>query len=315
MEIIIETSKEKFNAIHTKLERMKDVKINVSDKSQNSIIVYHSDVNVDNLKAIQKIKKKFYEIKGILTVTVAAFKPTSILITPVPRNKSLYFFLDIDKTITDKDTKYVNTKAYAVFRKMEKLSHKIIFTSGRSFGELYEMIRDSNTISRIAIAENGGVIVNGRLDGDIILGDKNVCEDAYYNRLKPKYPKLHEEGKMRKSEVVVNRAYGIQKLQKCLGKNSEVRIYDSGDWYHIDSKDVHKGKAVYEIKNTILKIPDDRVISMGDSELDIPMFKASKFSIAVGNADPKVKSYATICVKGTYMDGVLEGFRLFENKI
>lgn len=55
----------------------------------------------------------------------------------------------------------------------------------------------------------------------------------------------------------------------------------------------------------------NNVLAFGDSENDIEVFKRVGVSVAVANADPALKSYATYVAKASFGDGVIEGLRLF----
>jgi Cof subfamily protein (haloacid dehalogenase superfamily) len=75
--------------------------------------------------------------------------------------------------------------------------------------------------------------------------------------------------------------------------------------YYLDitHKDANKG-AVVEYLSSHLAIPPEEIATIGDQPTDVPMFKRSGLSIAMGNASDQVKSQA-IATTNSYND---EGF-------
>jgi hydroxymethylpyrimidine pyrophosphatase-like HAD family hydrolase len=75
--------------------------------------------------------------------------------------------------------------------------------------------------------------------------------------------------------------------------------------YYLDvtNKNANKG-AVVEYFSTHLGVPAKEIASIGDQPNDVPMFKQSGFSIAMGNASKEVRGQAT-AVTDSYND---EGF-------
>ena len=56
----------------------------------------------------------------------------------------------------------------------------------------------------------------------------------------------------------------------------------------------------------------DDVISIGNSVTDVPLFKATGLSVALGNAAEDVKSQAIMTVAGNAGDGVIEALEYIE---
>ena len=75
--------------------------------------------------------------------------------------------------------------------------------------------------------------------------------------------------------------------------------------YYLDvtNKDANKG-AVVEFLSRHLGVPAAEIATIGDQPNDVPMFKRSGFSIAMGNASDEVKAQAA-AVTDSYND---EGF-------
>ena len=88
--------------------------------------------------------------------------------------------------------------------------------------------------------------------------------------------------------------------------NLNVSLTDSGYAYHINSKGVDKGSGFLEALK-MLEIDANDAIAIGDSETDIPLFKAIKNNIAVSNSTEKLKKLAKIITTKKSGEGVLEG--------
>jgi hypothetical protein len=75
--------------------------------------------------------------------------------------------------------------------------------------------------------------------------------------------------------------------------------------YYLDvtNKDANKG-AVVEFLSSHLGVPVAEIATIGDQQTDVPMFKLSGMSIAMGNAPEEVKAQATAATE-SYTD---EGF-------
>ena len=108
------------------------------------------------------------------------------------------------------------------------------------------------------------------------------------------------------TEVVLERTFDLDLARKLLSeKNIPVELSDSQYAYHINSPGIDKGTGFTKIMEK-LSISRDDVIAIGDSATDIPLFKISKTSIALGNASDQVKSEASMVVSAKAGDGVLE---------
>src|SRR5438445_402322 len=93
--------------------------------------------------------------------------------------------------------------------------------------------------------------------------------------------------------------------------NLPVELSDSHYAFHINSKGINKAKGLQEVMD-MFSVTKDDVISIGDSETDVPLFKATALSVALGNAAEDVKSQATMTVAGNAGDGVIEALEYIE---
>ncbi|MEX0910819.1 MAG: phosphoglycolate phosphatase [Nitrosopumilaceae archaeon] len=214
------------------------------------------------------------------------------------------FAVDIDGTITENHGGQVSLDALEALRYMERLGHKVIFVSGRSSIEGYVLSVFAGT-TRIAVGENGGAVTFGPSDHKL-LGNKDECMKAF-EFLKSKIPQIKIKPVFpRMTEVVLERTFDIDVAKKIVNENNlPVQLSDSLYAFHINSRGINKARGFSEVM-TMLSVSNEDVISIGDSETDVPLFKMAGFSIALGNAAENVKSCATMSVSGKAGDGVIE---------
>jgi Cof subfamily protein (haloacid dehalogenase superfamily) len=82
--------------------------------------------------------------------------------------------------------------------------------------------------------------------------------------------------------------------------------------YYLDvtNKDANKG-AVAEFLSYHLGIPLEEIATIGDQPTDVPMFKRSGFSIAMGNASAEVKAQATVATDSYNDEGFAKAMERF----
>lgn len=214
------------------------------------------------------------------------------------------FAVDIDGTITENGGGRIHLGALNMLRYMRSLGHNVVLVSGRSSVEGY-LLSVFGGLNTIAVGENGGCITSNANE-HVLLGDKKKCVDALQVirseiggvTEKPVFPRL--------TEVVLERTFDVNDAIGVAGaKGLDVVISDSQYAIHINSAGIDKA-AGFEHVMKRLEVDRADVISIGDSATDIPLFKMSGFSIAVGNASDEVKSFATMSVLSHAGDGVVE---------
>lgn len=223
------------------------------------------------------------------------------------------FAVDIDGTITENGGGRINLDALDALRHMIRLGHKVIFVSGRSSIEGY-ILSVFGGMTRIAVGENGGAITFGPSDHKL-LGNKDECMKAF-ELLKSKIPEAKEKHVFpRMTEVVLERTFDLELAKKIIAdSNMPVDLSDSQYAFHINSKGINKGRGFSEVLTMLSASPAD-VIAIGDSETDVPLFKVSGLSIALGNALENVKSQASMTVSGKAGDGVIEALEYVAIKL
>lgn len=214
------------------------------------------------------------------------------------------FAVDIDGTITENGGGRINLDALNSLRYLRKLGHNVIFVSGRSSIEGY-LLAVYGGLNTIAVGENGGCITYGAND-HILLGNKEKCVAAL-QLIRSKMSSVIEKPVFpRMTEVVLERTFDIEKAKQVVEHNKlDVTLSDSQYAIHINSAGINKARGFEQVMKK-LDVSHEDVISIGDSDTDIPLFKVSKLSIAVGNASEEVKSHATMSVSSHAGDGVIE---------
>ena len=223
------------------------------------------------------------------------------------------FAVDIDGTITENHGGQVSLDALEALRYMERLGHKVIFVSGRSSIEGYVLSVVAGT-TRIAVGENGGAVTFGPSDHKL-LGNKDECMKAF-EFLKSKIPQIKIKPVFpRMTEVVLERTFDIDDAKKIVNENNlPVELSDSMYAFHINSSGINKARGFSEVMK-MLSVSNEDIISIGDSETDVPLFKMAGFSIALGNSAENVKSCATMSVSGKAGDGVIEALEHISLKL
>ncbi len=214
------------------------------------------------------------------------------------------FAVDIDGTITENGGGRIHLGALGSLRHMRKLGHNVILVSGRSSVEGY-LLSVYGGLNTIAVGENGGCITHGANE-HVLLGDKAKCVEAL-QLIRSKLSNVKEKQVFpRMTEVVLERTFDINDAKTVTReKNLDVLLSDSQYAIHINSAGINKATGFKQIMER-LDIKSEDVISIGDSETDVPLFEMAKISVAVGNASDHVKSLATMAVSAHAGDGVLE---------
>jgi 5-amino-6-(5-phospho-D-ribitylamino)uracil phosphatase len=100
------------------------------------------------------------------------------------------------------------------------------------------------------------------------------------------------------------------KLEKEYTDRINVNILDSLDtpglvWMSITAKTASKYTGIQILKKRF-NFNNHKIICFGDQPIDIPMFKAADFSVAVSNATPDVKLNADLVIGNHQVDAVAE---------
>ena len=97
--------------------------------------------------------------------------------------------------------------------------------------------------------------------------------------------------------------------QKALGEKASA---ERSQPYYLDvtNKDANKG-AVVDFLSRHLGVPVEEIATIGDQPTDVPMFKRSGFSIAMGNASDQVKAQASVATDSYNDEGFAKAMERF----
>ncbi|MEM3708171.1 MAG: phosphoglycolate phosphatase [Nitrososphaerales archaeon] len=216
------------------------------------------------------------------------------------------FAVDVDGTITE-DGGVISLDAAYTLRWLERMGYKVILVSGRSAWEAYALSVYLG-ITRVVVGENGGVVATSPLDM-ILLADISHSMMAYDYlskkisnvKMKLVFPRF--------TEIVLERNFDINEGRRILNESGiPVTINDSKYGYHLTHKNVNKAVGL-KVASNHLNIDTSQIIAIGDSEIDIPMFMACGYSIALGNSPNILKEKASFSVKSTMGDGLVEAIQ------
>jgi len=224
------------------------------------------------------------------------------------------FAVDIDGTITLNGMGTIHLEALSKLRSLKEAGHNVVLVTGRSSVEGY-LLSVFGGLTHLAVGENGGCITFGDKIQHKILGNKGECIHGLATiqakldveiKEKPVFPRM--------TEVVLERTFDIEQAQKIFAEdNLNVALTDSGYAYHINSKGVDKGSGfLYALK--MLEVDVNDAIAIGDSETDVPLFKAIKNNIAVSNSTDNLKKLAKIITTKKSGEGVLEGLDMIASE-
>lgn len=222
------------------------------------------------------------------------------------------FAIDIDGTVTENGGGALHLPAILELRILERMGFRVIFVTGRSSFEAYSLAVFAGT-TKITVSENGGVVSKGPQD-HLVLGNKKICIDGY-NIIKAHISDIrHKPVFGRMSEVVLCRNFDISRAQKILDENGlPLYLTDSKYAYHINQTGIDKSTGLMEALR-ILGLDIDCCAAVGDSETDIPLFRACGYSICLGHAEKKEKSYASKVIYGEYGEGLVQAIQFLSQE-
>lgn len=256
-----------------------------------------SEISVNTKKERKKLEQEMEEMSGVRSVSFFIDKEKDT-------NKIKHIFFDIDSTITHRPTSIIYREMKDKFARFTDKA-TVYFCTGRDKKQVIDLIKRYGTSPR-GIAEAGGIIIGStRLDNERN-GDRRE-PDKLWSFIKENYPKARTDEKQQSHETeVILKQNTITKseLKQAIKKSkAEVESHATKNTYHITAKGIDKGTAILYLTGADELDFGERhkLYSVGDSDLDIPMFKVTNRSYAVKNADDVVKKAADVILT---MDGV-----------
>lgn len=249
----------------------------------------------------EKIAQKYRLLDQVAKVTVLG---TPDELHAIMRNAAAHFFFDIDSTLTSGNA-VIQNKSHNIIRKMLRDGHRIYLASGR---HAEDVRADAGRIGaeRFWIAENGGILTTP--SGNTMLGDR-AEPDKVMHYMKRNRTGAREDipSGIRLTERIYYNDMPEAEFMKHVKKSgAKVDVLASRTSYHVARRGVNKGTAVEKLRSDLMRSDHDIVVSVGDSDLDVPMFKVSDWSFAVNNASARAKRSAKIVLAGDYSCGIAE---------
>ena len=216
-------------------------------------------------------------------------------------------FADIDGTMTDERDKIPPATVEALL-KLERAGVAVVPSSGNAYPIAYAVARYMPGPGW-AVGENGGVYGLGgnyRLSAEPIGEDvkklireklSGVLVESWQNRFRHVDLAFHPAPGVAVEDAVAE----ARRLLEPLG----LEVLDSGFAIHIHRVGVNKGTAIPLVLEA-MGVGDAYVVAVGDSEVDLGMFRAADYSIALGNAPPHVKEEASLVVEDGFSYGFVE---------
>ena len=275
-------------------------------RSRSHIMVTYKAGYAPTDSTVARTIKKYYDLGCVSKVAV--------LDTPgefaVLAKGALHFFFDIDSTLTSRDSKIIQNKVRIIFNKMTREGHRIYFVSGRHSEQVNVDIQHYGA-ERIGISENGGMMTGP--DGKVRLGDR-AEPDKVLRHMKLNHRQIVEDVPqgMRVTERIFRKAVPEGVFKRYVKESgAAVDVLASKTSYHVAKRGVNKGSALERLKTDLVFNEYDIAVGVGDSDLDVPMFRESNWSFAVHNATRLAKKNATVVLKGDYGDAIAEMYDIW----
>lgn len=221
------------------------------------------------------------------------------------------YITDIDGTLTD-DNRRLSLDAVKEIRRLIDSDIPVVLASGNTvcfLDGLSHMIGTKGVI----IAENGGVFRNEYLGEKHIVGNKNLCMEAYkkiIDEIKPKGEELRLfSAEYRFSDVAFSRDIDIETARDII-KDTGVEAVDTGFAIHLHSPGISKGAAFEKLAN-IMGLKTKDFLCTGDSLNDVEMLKLSGISVTPSNGSSEAKSVANHITEKPFGEGTAEALREF----
>jgi HAD superfamily hydrolase (TIGR01484 family) len=280
------------------------------------LLVVHFDTSLEEDKII-KLKESLSDIKNVVEVGDMS-KGTTIA--------AIHCFFDIDGTLTDPERSHIGTKVRQIFERYRKANIFIYFSTGRSIEDVRNLIGYfSPLVEKYAIAENGGVLIDPtHKDGIEKFGNTKTEPQRFYNYIRKNHPLVREDDDQRNRETemiilqgdITSEEMTVLKTQAYYDDLIKVEVLRGGSTYHITPKGVNKGSMIAKwVNKRQLSLELNKIVSAGDTELDISMFEESQISYLMGTAAGWLKALVgelrksgilktTTVLQGTFLENL-----------
>lgn len=304
MKIYLDVNKRNKNRVRKQIEKFRTIDY-INDVSNRLIVILKKPVAFEDKNTIKQLQKKF-NIPGVTNVIVSPIKKDRGGSSLKIKHKNCHCFFDIDSTLTKGDGN-ITSNIQNIFKKMKADGFRIYFASGRQIADVQKDMKDFGT-EKLGIAENGGIILGMGPQGEYVHGDRTQPDklDAYLKRNCKTIKEDIEQG-FRRTERIYLDKIPLQKLKKYKkASKAKVEILASKTAYHVSKMKINKGSAIGKLKTYMNFGPNDIVVSIGDADMDIPMFNESELSYVVGNGSKNALKEAKFPLEKEHDEGIEE---------
>lgn len=252
-------------------------------------------------------------------------------------------FFDLDGTITDPITHTIPESTVNALKLLKKNNISIYVSSGRS----YNMLETMNGVNEISwdgyICNNGGMIydANGKLLKSTYFTKEqveqlinkckvenltlNLCSNNYslaplgvdnymitahqfFDEPLPRYIKPYANEDIYMALVYADMSYDFHSFETIEGLQA---FPNRSTYADIVVKGISKAKGLQTIGD-ILHITKEEMIAFGDECNDLEMLQYAGTSVAMGNANTKVKEICSFVTDNVDADGIYEACQHFK---
>lgn len=265
------------------------------------VVIHHNKLRVSDTEH-KRMTESLSKIEHVQRV---------MIIQTVPRDfqknykyRDCRFIFDIDSTLTRGHPGIMAKESKLILDLLKSKEHWLHFATGRSDSDLHDIIRYFETEPQ-GIAENGGLIILGETK-TIHFGHRIEPDKAFQclrARYKGRVRQDIQQGS-RMTERIITNSLSKPEYEKCT-KRYKVDVLASKSSYHIVEKGINKGTALRKLIHE-RRWNDDYIVCVGDSDLDVPLFKEADVSFAVGNSSELAKKRASDVLANNFEQGVKE---------
>jgi len=215
--------------------------------------------------------------------------------------------VDVDGTMSRPDRSIPGS----VIDRLREWGAPIVIATGKAFPYPVALCDFIGLEVRV-IAENGGVCC---VDDSVrILGDDEEAE-RFARALNERgyglgWGRADLVNRWRETEVAVHRSVPRAVVDEEAARLG-LEVVDSQFAFHVKSPDLSKGNGL-EMVGRELNIDGEAFAAIGDSENDLSTFGVAGRSIAVSNADKRLREAADWVTDASYADGLLEALETLE---
>lgn len=215
--------------------------------------------------------------------------------------------VDVDLTLTD-EKRRISSRVVAALEALEDAGLSVVLASANAYPFVYSLAKYLPT-SGWVVSENGGVV--GR-DGSMkftsdfdtqslrplileLLSD--VLEDSWQNA----YRRVDLTFRVKEG---VNPEDAVKQARAALAPLG-LEVSYSVVAVHVHPPGVNKGRGVDVLLEMLGERPE-KIVAIGDSEVDVSMFKKADIAIALAHSPEEVKASATYVTRKPYSEGFIE---------